>query len=88
MPAKTKYSRRVMLDKYNHVGKYDTLVVWQRPDGMRWSVTKEMWVTAESGHFTSWLDEDDRPELDEWLIRHPGQLPLLEGGEWVNINEA
>lgn len=72
-------------DDYNFVGKYDSLVVWEREDGMRWSVFLNEWVTEESGEFTSWLDEDDRPELDESIA---AGLVLPEGGKWVDINEC
>lgn len=35
---------------------------------------------------TLWIDEEDRPELSEWLEVHPNELP--EGGHWVDINES
>jgi hypothetical protein len=68
------------------VGKYDALVVWQRADGRRWSVHLARWVAPDSNEFTSWLDTDENPEVDEWLSSHPNSLP--PGGEWININEA
>jgi len=73
------------VNKYNHVGKYDTLWVWERKDGLRWSVHLKKWVTEASGEFTSFVEDADRDEYAHWVETTGGKLP--EGGEFIDINE-
>jgi hypothetical protein len=76
-----------MPDDFNRVGKYDALMVWEQiGTGNRWSVELKEWVDPDTRQFTSWIDEEDRPELNIWLRNHPNELP--HDGHWVNINEA
>jgi hypothetical protein len=60
-----------------YVGKYDALYVWEREDGMRWSVHLGKW-TNDPTEGTSFLDD----EFEEFFSSLPA------GGHPVDINEC